>query len=123
MKTMSASLFHSTQLLSAVAVAIMLLNSPPPVAAHGLGDLNVRRLDPSRPAPVVDGVCDEAEYLGASTYQILYRPRTDADPATIRAVATDSDLFICISGLGYRPQPQPSTVSVLFDRDHDGCKG
>src|SRR6266581_446437 len=107
-------------LLAAVCALLLL---PGLAGAHGGWDLQVRRIDPSRPDPVVDGVCDPAEYIGATKYSIIYSDRyPGADPATIQAVNTASDLYICVTGLPYRPDLQPATFSVFIDKYHDGGK-
>src|SRR5258706_373165 len=55
---------HLHHLLAALCA---LLGLPEMVRAHGGWELQVRRIDPSRPDPVVDGVCDPAEYIGSQT--------------------------------------------------------
>src|SRR5437899_11434022 len=96
-------------LLAALCVLLFL---PRIAAAHGGWELQVRRVDPSRPNPVADGVCDPTEYIGATKYSIIYSDRyPGADPAIVQAVNTASDLYICVSGLPYRPDLQPATFS------------
>lgn len=70
--------------------------------------------------PVVDGIRNPDEYAGGwRSSRILYRPRSQHDPALVEVVATADSLYFAASGLpfGFR---NSSGVSFLFDTRGNG---
>ena len=102
---------------SSLQVAVLSQRS---ASAHGGFGALVAPSDPSRPPPVVDGVCErDLEYAGGWRSPILYGPRMSWRGAEVLLFQTDRDLYVCIGPMPLLGLPRP-TASVLFDMDHDG---
>ncbi|MEW5870614.1 MAG: hypothetical protein AB1894_15180 [Chloroflexota bacterium] len=116
------------KLLSVLLITVILVTLFGPThTAFGHGSWMTlaprREVLPSRPAPVVDGVCDAVtEYAGAwSLHRILYHPRVEEQPpATMYLLATQTDFYICISGMPQSVIDEKPFVAVQFDVAHDG---
>lgn len=111
------------RLKSSIGIGLALtvfLNSHPASADRSYA-LVVPREAAGRPLPVVDGVCDAGEYVNSWRFsRILYRPRVNYDPITLRLVSTADDLYVCVQGMPFRLGMVEPFVSLAFDVDHDG---
>ena len=118
MKTNHSRLAATLRRLLALALCGLFAIHAPSALAHGGFKLQVTRLAPGSTPPVVDGFFNDFEYPGAVPQPILYRPRADLEPALVRAVATEDNLFLSVSGMAYGPN-FGSFVTIAFDRAHN----
>ena len=105
---------------AAILALVGLITFAPNVSAHGGYAWGVTRLDPSRPAPIIDGRCDVAEYLTAWRLNLLYAPGFNWRPARINLLSTSNDLYICVEHMPLTISGPGGFLSVAFDVGHTG---
>jgi hypothetical protein len=71
---------------------------------------------PSGAAPSLDGLCDDASY--ASSSQVLLKPYSSGDQASLRLLQDGSALWACFSGLMPGAQTPGAQVGLQIDVNH-----
>ncbi len=109
----------------AVASYIFLLATvlllPRPVEADRVYAAAAPRAPLGQPLPTINGIAEPSTYLHAwNATRISYRPDHWSPLATIRLIASDTDLYIHVGPMPLGSGQTPSSVYVQFDVEHDG---
>jgi len=108
---------RSATIVSLALVLGVLGPAPPPASAHAMYATVVVRPPAGRPAPALNGSCDEYSAtpgLARIGYAGLY------PSATARFLADRTSLYVCISRLPRESSGPPTVVALEVDGRHDG---